>query len=86
MKNLCKHKDDGGMGLRDLHYFNRALLAKSAWRVCIKRNEICAKDLSVKHFPAGDVFFSYSKKKDFSWSWKSISLEMEFVKKIVAGI
>lgn len=37
---LCIPKCDGGMGFRDLHSFNLALLAKQCWRMIINPDSI----------------------------------------------
>lgn len=37
---LCKHKSHGGMGCRDLTSFNRALLAKQAWKLLHNHSSI----------------------------------------------
>lgn len=31
-KNICRHRDQGGSGILDLHHFNQALLRKWWWK------------------------------------------------------
>lgn len=38
-KVVCKSKEEGGLGIKDLEVFNRALLSKWRWRI-IKEKEV----------------------------------------------
>ena len=37
---MCKHKDAGGMGFKDLTMFDEAMLAKLAWRLLKDDNSL----------------------------------------------
>lgn len=37
-ETLSSRKDKGGMGYRDLHLFNLAMLARQAWHICKTQN------------------------------------------------
>ena len=52
---LSNPKKDGGMGFRDLYSFNLAMLAKQAWRLLKNPNSICAKILTAKYYPHGNI-------------------------------
>jgi hypothetical protein len=47
---ISKSKDCGGMGFRDLHLFNLALLGNQGWRLIMNPNSLCAKVLSGRYY------------------------------------
>jgi hypothetical protein len=52
---MCFPKKEGGMGFRDLHSFNLAMLAKQVWRLIDEPNSLCAQVLRGKYYPSGDI-------------------------------
>lgn len=52
-EELCKPKSEGGIGLRDLAIFNKALLAKQGWRLIQNRNSLLARTLKARYFTRG---------------------------------
>ena len=48
-------KNQGGMGFRDIHRFNLALLAKQAWHLLDNPDSLCASILREKYYPDGDL-------------------------------
>lgn len=47
---LCQAKTKGGLGFRDLSYFNQALIAKQGWRILHNPDSLMAKILKAKYF------------------------------------
>jgi hypothetical protein len=68
---LCLPKNDGGMGFRDFHSFNLAMLAKQVWRLIADPNSLCAKVLRAKYYPDGDILKA-GPKSGSSFTWQSI--------------
>ena len=64
---LCKPKEEGGMGFKDLVRFNEAMLAKQIWRLQTDRNSLMFKVFSTKYFPTGSVLEAKSKKGSYAW-------------------
>ncbi|OMO67492.1 reverse transcriptase [Corchorus capsularis] len=64
-------KTEGGMGFKDLEVFNRALLAKQAWRAMNNSNALWVKVLKGIYFPNSD-FMKAKKGARASWSWHSL--------------
>jgi hypothetical protein len=68
---MCIPKNEGGMGFRDLHCFNQAMLAKQCWRLLSDPDSLCAQVLRAKYYPDGDLINSVLKKGS-SYTWQSI--------------
>ncbi|KAL6183929.1 hypothetical protein ACLB2K_045339 [Fragaria x ananassa] len=68
---LCKPKSEGGMGFRNLIYFNRALLAKQGWRILSRPEALVTRLLRAKYFPQSN-FMQASLGSDPSFVWRSL--------------
>ncbi|KAA3456692.1 reverse transcriptase [Gossypium australe] len=75
---LCKPKDAGGMGFKDLVLFNKALLAKQVWRILTQPKCLLAKVLKALYYPHFDILAakigSYP-----SFTWRSICSARELI-------
>ncbi|XP_028790547.1 uncharacterized protein LOC114746497 [Neltuma alba] len=77
------------MGFRDLEVFNKALLAKTAWRLIQNLDDLWCRILKGVYFPKSD-FLKARKGSKASWAWTSILEGREVLKedlcwKIVNG-
>lgn len=68
---LYKSKLKGGLGLKDLHSFNIALLAKHGWRILENPNSLLARVLKAKYFPQDDLLTAPIR-SNASFVWRSI--------------
>ncbi|XP_012837512.1 PREDICTED: uncharacterized protein LOC105958055 [Erythranthe guttata] len=78
-KELCKSKEKGGMGFRDLRSFNLALVTKQAWRILSNPNLLLSKIMAARYFPHGnfrDAGIGYRP----STTWRSIWQTLPFLK------
>ncbi|KAL4384556.1 hypothetical protein GQ457_15G009290 [Hibiscus cannabinus] len=78
--DLCMAKKKGGLGFKDLRTFNRALIAKQAWRLINNPNSLVCRILKGKYFPDVDIL-SASGRSNPSWAWRSISDGIDTIKK-----
>lgn len=68
-------KKQGGMGFRDLHCFNLAMLAKQIWRLVEAPESLCGQILRAKYYPSRDLLKA-ELKKGASFTWQSLMAGM----------
>jgi hypothetical protein len=73
---LALSKSDGGLSYRDLRSFNKALLAKQAWRLWKMPNIFTAQIMEAKYY-RGRNFLDSSLGNQPSFVWRSIHSSQE---------
>lgn len=77
---LVASKKDGGLGMRDLLMFNKALLAKQAWRIIKFGHSLLPKTLKNKYHPHTS-FMETKVSPICSFTWRSIMSARDLIKK-----
>ena len=54
-KKMCTSKAQGGVGFRNLHAFNLAMLSKQAWRILNNPNSLVSRMYKARYFPYDDI-------------------------------
>jgi hypothetical protein len=72
-------KKERGLGFRDFHCFNKALLAKQIWRLWKNPNSLIAEIIKAKYHPNESVLEANLGKKP-SFAWRSIVIPEEFIR------
>ena len=70
-EKLCVPKSYGGMGFKQLKYFNMALLAKQGWKLQTNPNSLVYWVLKARYFPQCE-FIEASLGNNPSYSWHSV--------------
>ena len=78
-EELCKPKNEGGMGFKNLALFNDALLAKQAWRLFQNKNSLFHRVFKSKIFPCCS-FMEAVDSPIASYAWQSILKGREVLK------
>lgn len=68
---LCVPKEKGGMGFRNLHGFNVAMLGKQGWKLISDSDALISRIYKAKYYPMGD-FISANLGHNPSFTWRSI--------------
>jgi hypothetical protein len=78
-EKLSRNKRARGLGFRDLHIFNLAMLARQSWRLLKCRESLCATILKAKYFPQSSILEARPK-QGMSYTWRSILKGCELMK------
>jgi hypothetical protein len=68
---LKQPKCEGGLGFRDLHAFNLAILAKQGWQLIQNPNSLCAQVLRARYYPNGNILHA-SAVDGMPYTWRSV--------------
>nr|XP_023881248.1 uncharacterized protein LOC111993657 [Quercus suber] len=77
---MCNSKSQGGMGFRNLHAFNLAMLAKEAWRIFTRPDSLISKIYKARYFPFSDVINAQLGCNP-SYAWRSIHSSLEVIRR-----
>jgi hypothetical protein len=77
---MCIPNNRGGMGFRDLHSFNLAMLAKQCWRLISKSDSLCARVIKAKYYPNTSLLYA-GPKSGSSFTWQSIVAGLQTFKR-----
>jgi ribonuclease HI len=78
----------GGMGFRDLHSFNLAMIAKQGWNIITKPHTLVAKIYKARYFPNSSFFDSrLGHNPSYTWRgiWKARSILMHGCRWIIGS-
>jgi hypothetical protein len=79
-KYIFKSKLAGGLGFRDMHLFNKAMLAKQVWRLQTNPNSLMGQCLKAKYYPNSDILHA-PHNRNASYAWQSISQAIKIIEK-----
>ncbi|GKB65134.1 hypothetical protein Tco_0921320 [Tanacetum coccineum] len=70
-KIVCKTKAHGGLGLKDLSVWNKALLIKHIWNIAIKKDTLWVKWVGTVKLKEGSIWVVQKEDVD-SWGRKNL--------------
>ncbi|XP_057948369.1 uncharacterized protein LOC131144039 [Malania oleifera] len=78
---VCKPKDEGGLGVFDLKTWNRALLTKALWNIQAKKDSLWTKWIHQCYLKDTGIWYAATKKKDSSLFKRLVDIKDQLVQK-----
>jgi hypothetical protein len=79
-RELFQSKLAGGLGFREMHLFNKAMLAKQVWRLQTDPNSLLGKCLKARYYPNSDILHAHQGRGS-SYAWQSMFQAIDLIKK-----
>lgn len=80
-EDVCRQKEEGGLGLRSSRLQNKAFMMKLGWGMANKHDALWVKFLREKYRRGTDIMPKVERRKEGSQVWKGISQAWESVLK-----
>ncbi|VFQ60129.1 unnamed protein product [Cuscuta campestris] len=81
-KRMTKPKKFGGLGFKDIHAFNLAMLGKQGWRLLTKPHSLLSKVFKARYYPKSS-FLEASTGPNPSFVWRSILVAQPLIKDVI---
>ena len=85
-ENICKPKKQGGLGLKDIGVWNKAMITKHLWNIAEDKNTLWVKWISTVKLKGRSIWAVIEDASD-SWGWRNIlRLRQEVRQNIVTKV
>ena len=70
-KDVCKAKSQGGLGIKSVHLWNKALMIKHLWNILTNKNSVWVRWINIYRLK-GKSIWDIKVTKGAPWSWKKL--------------
>ncbi|GJU57981.1 hypothetical protein Tco_1235747 [Tanacetum coccineum] len=81
-KNICRPKSKGGLGLKDLGVWNKAMIVKHLWHIITNKETLWVKWINTVKLKSRSIWTANEETND-SWGWKNIIRMRDEVRKFI---
>lgn len=83
---VCHRKSEGGLGIRNLHRWNQALMARHIWNLFANRRGNLWTEWVHAYFVKDDCFWSVVTPSVCSWNWRQLLKLRPIVRPLIRAI